>query len=773
MSTSQPVNPKLVVSVTPESPYKATVEWKGKKYSMSVSETVGGKEQELEYTQTEWEALAEKVVATLERVSGKEKEFIPEKVKSLTLEYSPKTGTEGVATEYEFSQLSYISPDQPSPVHITKEKALNAADEPIKTLGQTLAAAKPVSKSEKPSTPEAERKKERTPIAQGSQAVSQQDKDLLFFLRGKNKGAEKKLNEALDDQFTAITSKHPSKGKVPFFKESLGEKDIVAKIKHDTPSNTDLTDMYQTLEKVIEKTGADVIDNLISDKEQARKTNTLFAGPKDSFSQDEAKLLKDFYIAYHNHRIADKFTHAQKIDIEKIEDPFFKRKTFEQATTLDGSKDCQVVIVEEDPATKDLKIQYKSTNAPICPKICAFLVYDKNTKKYKGYDRDGMDRVDIPSYTKKVEGEKLQDTVPTYYEPNLRNTTFNFEAGKAEGNCAPESIAEQLIQKEMASKQTYYKNKQDWENAIQKKQEELRNESITWIVDNQQSIIRSDAYFNAIVASFQSSVNAIGRGEMERIVRSAAKKEDADKAFKVFDEISHPKAPPLTQEAKEQIIFLYTSYAIQSNKYLDTAFFMTLPHLPSLQKEGIKVVIMKDDHRITPENVFCLRKSDGTPIDPVIDPDKTLFIHYNGTNHYQSINRAHPDVATAITNYHRAQGEVGRAAIYNFYKAWNAIPANPDRILDAYRALKDGHRHTYRVLGEIAYYLKTRDRAPFPQDKDDRSIEYGNLLLDDRANIEFLLRAENKKFFDAFAETKVEQRVNETTLQHGTTLVNK
>ncbi|MBS0652860.1 MAG: hypothetical protein JSR39_04945 [Verrucomicrobia bacterium] len=331
--------------------------------------------------------------------------------------------------------------------------------------------------------------------------------------------------------------------------------------------------------------------------------------------------------------------------------------------TEQGSGKSLVIVERTD--TGDYKIWGRWPDSGILrPDQTAFVLYDSNATggKFSGFSRTtGMDARDPLEPARPQTGVTAR---PSYYTDTDEQ---GIETG-GEGNCGALALADAILQK----LETYFRTKSDWEASLKQQKVGIRNNAMRHLFERADNFT-TDQLFPEVLSSIIDSKNDIF---LQQRPHAATLRALLDK-------------PPgtLLPAEKKWLVQLYAVYAANEGKDLDKPFFLAHAALT-----GQKIAIIQDN-----KIVFT-----APPAREAITADDYLFVHYNGSNHFKSVNRNYTATVTLPSlNDIVSQYNSENAYLYVRSTFLNSF-SNPSTIPEKLADLKAADPHGYLTLQQIA-----------------------------------------------------------------------
>ncbi len=334
------------------------------------------------------------------------------------------------------------------------------------------------------------------------------------------------------------------------------------------------------------------------------------------------------------------------------------------------SQGLNLVIVEETTPGNYKFWQRLPASGVIRPDRTAFVLYKSSEAagKYSGFNRTAM------SARNPLVASQPQSDAPTpdYY----RTQELAVDVG-ARGNCGAYALADAVLQKD----HTYYGSETEWKAALEIKKVDIRNEAMEHLFNQADTFAASDELFAEVL-------NGINESRADIVTRQSA---NAPHMTRLLNKA----AGTLTPEEKKWLVQLYAVYAREEGNDLDKPFYLAYA-----MKTGQKIAIIQGNQIIYT----------APPARDNIDFDGYLFVDYNGSNHFRSVNRERSTQADPATL--AGEGRHSLADIIADYNQNNAYLfsrreflaslTTPNTVQAKLALLKATDPHGYLVVQSVA-----------------------------------------------------------------------
>ncbi len=320
-----------------------------------------------------------------------------------------------------------------------------------------------------------------------------------------------------------------------------------------------------------------------------------------------------------------------------------------------------LLIVEETPTGEYKTWKRWPDSDPIRPDRTAFLLYKptESNGKFSGFSR--TTGIDARNPLVEPRPQTGASTRPAYYTDRQ-----DIETGGG-GNCGAFALADARLQKD----QIYYRSESDWKAALEQQRVTIRSSAMSFLFE-QAHQFTTDRLFPQILSAIHDSRQEIATQQHQHDATLTA--------------LLDKSAGTLLQTEKEWLVQLYAIHANSEGKDLDKPFF-----LAHAMRAGEKIAIIQE-HEI----IFT-----APPADEPIDVNDYLFIHYNGFDHFKSVNRNYTPTETApalndIVSYYNSEN----AYLFARHTFLNSL-SNPSTVQASLVALKTADLHGYLALEEM------------------------------------------------------------------------
>lgn len=249
---------------------------------------------------------------------------------------------------------------------------------------------------------------------------------------------------------------------------------------------------------------------------------------------------------------------------------------------------------------------------------------------------------------------------PAYYENRQ-----DIETG-GRGNCGATALADAILQKN----QTYYRTKSNWNSALGEQSVAVRNNAMTFLFHHADDFTKG-SLFPQVLSAINDSLDEIRIQQLQNA--------------KTLTELLQKPSGTLLPTEKKWLVQLYAVYAANEGKDLDKPFF-----LAHAVRTGQKIAIIQGN-----KIIFTAPPAEGA-----MTADDYLFVHYDGSGHFRSVNRDYTETPTTTLNAIVSQYNSEHAYLFArqaFLKSF----ANPRTIQAKLVELKTADPHGYLALQEI------------------------------------------------------------------------